>query len=86
MGEIKALNAVVANTRRDLMKSEEQLEDAKRLQQFLDALVPEEWREGLVKARDDKHSALMAEWQAEVDASAAALAVSLQPLHMPWHV
>lgn len=73
--EIKALSATVANTRRDLMKSEEQLEDAKRLQKFLDELVPDEWREGLVKERDDKHAAKIAVWQAEIDNAKDALEV-----------
>lgn len=78
--EIKALNASVASIRRDLMKSEEQLEDAKRLQKFLDELVPEEWREGQVKERDDKHAMQMAIWQAEIDNARDALQVYSTPL------
>ena len=76
VNEIKGLNAVIANTRRELMKSEEQLEDAKRLQRFLDDLIPEEWKEALVKERDDKHDVQMAIWQAEIDDADQALQVS----------
>ena len=76
--EIKALNGLLASTRRDLMKSEEQLEDAKKLQKFLDELVPEEWREGLAKERDDKHATEMAVWQSEVDAARDDLQVNFK--------
>lgn len=51
----------------EVSRTEEQLEDAKRLQTFLEDLTPSEWREGLVKARDDRHEARMAAWRSECD-------------------
>lgn len=59
------------------MRTEERLEDAKKLQNFLDELTPLEWKEGLVQARDDRHAAKLARWQAECDSITSSLMVSV---------
>ena len=66
--EIKQLGVIVANTRNELARTEEQLEEAKRLQAFLQELTPPERRAGLVRQRDERHAANLATWQAECDA------------------
>ncbi|RKP02991.1 hypothetical protein CXG81DRAFT_10102 [Caulochytrium protostelioides] len=44
MAEIKRLNALISNVRSEMAKNEDQLKDLKKYRQFLDALVPKEYR------------------------------------------
>lgn len=73
--EIKRLNDALANTRSELMRTEERLEDAKKLQKFLHDLTPQEWREGLVQARDERHAEKMVAWQRECDSLSSRIQV-----------
>lgn len=74
--EIKRLNDALACSRSELMRTEERLEDAKKLQKFLHDLTPQEWMEGLVQERDDRHAVKMAEWQAACNSIAESILVS----------
>ena len=49
------------------MRTEERLEDAKKLQKFLHDLTPQEWTEGLVRERDERHATEMAAWHSACD-------------------
>ncbi len=75
--EIKRLNDALANTRSELMRTEERLEDAKKLQRFLHDLTPQEWTEGLVKERDDRHALKMKAWRAGCDTISHSISVCL---------
>ena len=41
--EIKKLNAQIAQIKAEMSKYEEQLDDCRKYQEFLDKLTPEEW-------------------------------------------
>lgn len=75
--EIKRLNDALANTRSELMRTEERLDDAKRLQKFLHDLTPQEWMEGLIQKRDDRHKVNMAKWQSECSSIDTSIVASL---------
>ena len=66
--EIKRLNASMATIRSQLNKYEEQVEECKRYQKFLDSVTPIEWQEQqrqLVVARQQQRHAA---WLLECDA------------------
>ena len=73
--EIKRLNDALANTRSELMRTEERLEDAKKLQKFLQDLTPQEWMDSLVKERNDQHAVKIATWQTACDSISNSIAV-----------
>ena len=79
--EIKRLNDALANTRSEVMRTEERLEDAKKLQKFLRDLTPQEWTEGLIRERDDRHALKMAAWQAECSSISEAILVCFSANH-----
>ena len=68
IAKVKQLNSVIANTRIELARTEEQQEEAKQLRAFLEQLTPPEWYQGLCDARDTRHQERLDAWVAECEA------------------
>lgn len=66
--EIKRLNAGMATMRSQLNKYEEQVEECRRYQKFLDSITPIEWQEeqkqALVARQQQRHAAWLLQCEA----------------------
>ena len=66
--EIKRLNASMATIRSQLNKYEEQVEECRRYQKFLDSVTPVEWQEqqkqALVARQQQRHAAWLLDCEA----------------------
>lgn len=67
VAEIKRLQAQIADIKAELSKYEEQLEDCKSYQSFLDRLTPLDWFESRERERARILAARMADWQAQCE-------------------
>ena len=66
--EIKRLNASMATIRSQLNKYEEQVEECKRYQKFLDSVTPVEWQEQQKQARLARQQQRHAAWLLDCEA------------------
>ena len=66
--EIKRLNASMATIRSQLNKYEEQVEECRRYQKFLDSVTPVEWQEQQKQARLARQQQRHAAWLLQCDA------------------
>ena len=66
--EIKRLNASMATIRSQLNKYEEQVEECRRYQKFLDSVTPVEWQEQQAQARVARQQQRHAAWLLDCDA------------------
>lgn len=70
---MRRLQGEIAGVHSDLGRSEEQLEEARRLQAFLEELTPPEWRARLAAEREGRDAARLAAWRAQCERIGAAL-------------
>lgn len=66
--EIKRLNASMATIRSQLNKYEEQVEECRRYQKFLDSVTPVEWQEQQKQARLARQQQRHAAWLLQCEA------------------